>query len=124
MECAKNTPGVTRVQTLAEAGDTKHPFGFVVTIGSSETGWQVTGQLAEGAKHDTPTAEIDGAPAPWKDTTVTDGGEEWLAAAIGRAESPTIADIKRWSTREGVRPGHAGVTVTFHNGERVFVRRI
>ncbi|MGW6263320.1 hypothetical protein [Streptomyces sp. NPDC055085] len=124
IDCAKNSPGVARVQTLTEAGDTKHPCGFVVTVGSNEVHWQVTGQLADNEKHDNPTAEIDGTPAAWTDSTVQDGSEEWLAAVIGRADSPKIASIARWSTRKGVRPGHVGVTVFFHNGARAYVRRI
>jgi hypothetical protein len=124
MDCIKNTPGVARVQTLAEAGETKYPFGFVVTVGSIEVGWQVSWQSAGGERDDSPAADIDGEPAAWADTTVQDGGEEWLAAVIGRAESPQIARIERWSPREGNRPGHVGVTVYFHNGRRTFLRRI
>ncbi|WP_308114858.1 hypothetical protein [Streptomyces sp. ISL-12] len=112
------------MQTLEEAGITTYPFGFVVAVGSNEVQWQVTGQLADGEKHDTPTADVDGGPAPWTDSTVQDGGEEWLAAVIGRAEAPQIAAIARWSTKEGSRPDHVGVTVTFHNGAKAFVRRI
>jgi hypothetical protein len=124
MDRVKNTPGVARVQTLADVGDRKHPFGFAVTAGSRETRWQVTGQLADGEKHDHPTAEVDGTPASWTDTSTQDGGEEWLAAVIGRTESPQIARIERWSTREGARPDQLGVTVFFHNGQRSFLRRI
>ncbi|MFD7997310.1 hypothetical protein [Streptomyces mexicanus] len=124
IDAIKNTPGVARVQTLEEAGVTKYPFGFAVTIGGSETRWQITGQLADGEKHDTPTAEVTGEPAAWTDTTVQDGGEEWLAAVIGRAESPQIASIERWTPRDGNNPNHIGLTVTFHNGARAFVRRI
>ncbi|MEV6803121.1 hypothetical protein [Streptomyces sp. NPDC051132] len=118
----KNTPGVARVQTLAEAGESKYPFGFAVTIGASEIRWQVTGQLADGEKHDTPTAEVDGDPAPWTDSTAQDGGEAWLAAVIGRAESSKIARIQQWSTAQDAN--RSGVTVFFHNGARAFVRRI
>ncbi|MFJ4322280.1 hypothetical protein ACIP3A_04040 [Streptomyces tricolor] len=122
IDTVKNTPGTSRVQSLTEAGDTKHPFGIAVTAGSREVRWQITGQLADGEKHDTPTAEVDGAPAAWTDTTVQDGGEEWLAAAIGRAESSKIAKIERWSTREGAN--QHGMTVFFHNGARAFVRQL
>ncbi|MEU2879181.1 hypothetical protein [Streptomyces sp. NPDC007070] len=122
IDVAKNTPGVTRVQTLEEVGDTKHPFGIAVTLGGREVRWQITGQLADGEKHDTPTAEVDGQPAAWTDTSVQDGGEEWLAAVIGRTESTKIAKIDRWSAREGT--AQVGVTVFFHNGARAFVRRI
>ncbi|MCE7053033.1 hypothetical protein, partial [Streptomyces purpurascens] len=95
-----------------------------VTAGTREVRWQITGQLADGEKHDTPTAEVEGSPAAWTDTTVQDGGEEWLAAAIGRAEFPQIAKIERWSIREGANPNKHGVTVFFHNGARAFVRQL
>jgi hypothetical protein len=65
MDRARTAPGVTGVRTLAEAGDTKHPFGFAVTAGGRETRWQVTGQLADGEKHDQPAAEVTGDPAPY-----------------------------------------------------------
>jgi hypothetical protein len=121
MDRARTAPGVTGVRTLAEAGDTKHPFGFAVTAGGRETRWQVTGQLADGEKHDQPAAEVAGDPAPWQDSPAQDGGEEWLAATIGRAESPAIARLTRWS-EEGM--SQAGVTAHFHNGARAYLRRI
>ncbi|MFD9004448.1 hypothetical protein ACFV0T_26405 [Streptomyces sp. NPDC059582] len=119
LDCVKNTPNVDGVQTLEEAGDTRHPFGLAVRIGGAEVRWQVTCQLADGEKHDSPTADVDGDPAPWTDTDVQDGGEEWLAAVIGRARSARVARIERWSTRDSDR---VGVTVYFHNGARAFVR--
>lgn len=124
LDCVKNTPGVSRAQALAEAGDVKHPFGVAVHIGAVEVRWQVTGQLAPGEKHDSPAADVHGDPAPWQDAAVRDGGEEWLAAVIGRAGSPGIARIDRWSVRQGASPGHVGLTVHMHNGARLFVRRL
>ncbi len=122
VDCVKNTPGVDRVRTLEEAGDRRHPFGFAVTVGSVEVRWQVTGQLAPGEKHDQPTADVQGDPAPWVETGEQDGGEGWMADVIGRARSVKVARIERWSTREGARPGHVGLTVFLHNGARLFVR--
>ena len=107
MDYIKNTPGVSRVQTLEEAGDRKHPCGFAVTVGGKETHWQALHRLAEGERHDTPTVDIDGAPAPWADSAVQD-----------------VAAIERWSVREGNRPGHVGLTIHFHNGSRAFLRKI
>jgi hypothetical protein len=122
VDCAKNTAGVSRVQTLQEAGDVEHPYGVAVHIGAVEVRWQVTGRLAPGERHDSPAAEVEGKPCAWQDTAVQDGGEEWLAALIGRSGSPRIARIERWSVRVESRPGHVGVTVFFHNGACVFVR--
>jgi hypothetical protein len=119
---AANTPDVDRVQTLAEAGDTTHPFGLAVHLGARQVRWQVTSQLAPGERHGAPAAEVEGEPAPWTDTDARDGGEEWLAAVIGRARSPRVARLERWSTRDPARADRVGVTVFFHNGARVFVR--
>ena len=125
VDLAKNTPGVTRVQTLAEVGDTKHPCGLAITTAFGETRWQFTGQLPEGAKHDGFTDEpVTGTPAPaGEDPAAATEPEAWFAAVLARGESPEIASIERWSTRP--EPGgQKGVTATFHNGARIFVRQI
>ncbi|WP_030786274.1 hypothetical protein [Streptomyces sp. NRRL S-920] len=118
----KNTPDVQRVQPLSEAGDTKHPYGLAVTVSGRETRWQMIGQLAEGAKHDSPTAPVEGTPAPFTAAAVTDAPDAWLAGVIGAAESPEIAALDVWSAREG--GGQHGVTISWRNGEKTFVRKL
>ncbi len=120
----KNAPDVQRVQPLSEAGDTKHPYGLAVTVAGRETRWQMIGQLAEGAKHDTPTAAVHGAPAPFTAAPVTGAQDAWLAAVIGAAKSPEIASLEAWSAREGGGDDQQGVTVVWHNGEKTFIRKI
>lgn len=122
LDCVKNTPNVTRVQTLQEAGVACYPYGLAIQLADSEVRWQVTWQLADGERHGHPAAEVDGEPAAWEETAVQDGGEEWLAAVIGRSRSPRVARVDRWSTRDADRPDRVGVTVFFHNGARAFVR--
>ncbi|MGJ5897509.1 hypothetical protein DF268_35380 [Streptomyces sp. V2] len=117
----KNTPGVGRVQTLAEAGDSKHPFGVAVTRDGKEERWQITHQLAEGEKHEHAEAPVTDTPfsAP-----VPDAGAEsdkWLVGVIGAADNPEIARVERWADRPEAS-SQAGVTVFFHNGSRGFVR--
>ncbi|MFI1734061.1 hypothetical protein ACH40E_33580 [Streptomyces acidicola] len=125
IDLLKNTPGVTRVQTLADVGDTKHPYGVAVTAADGESRWQVIGQLAEGAKHDVVTPAVQGAPAPFQAAPANGRpADAWMAGAIGAAESPEARRIEVWSIREGNRPDHVGLTVFFHNGERVFVRKL
>ncbi|MEU3818762.1 MULTISPECIES: hypothetical protein [unclassified Streptomyces] len=123
VDIVKNDPTASRVQTLAEAGDTTHPCGVVITVGSTETRWQFVGQLPEGAKHDTFTDEpVTGAPVPaGAAPQAGDDPEAWFAAALAHAECPEIAAIERWSTRQNPS-SQKGVTVTFHNGARVFAR--
>ncbi|MFE2044299.1 hypothetical protein ACFXAZ_25920 [Streptomyces sp. NPDC059477] len=123
LDALKNTPGVTRVQTLEEAGDTKVPNGLAVTADGKESRWGIVGQLAEGERHEHDEQPQQGTPAAWEEPTPGDP-EGWLAAAIGRAESPEIERIERWSTQEGARPGSQGLTVFFHNTARVFVRKL
>ncbi|MEV2203724.1 hypothetical protein AB0E11_27710 [Streptomyces fradiae] len=117
----------SRVRTLAEAGDTRHPYGVAITHQGGETRWQFTGQLPEGAKHDGFTDEpVHGAPALAPAPAATapegdDGPEAWLAGVLARAGSPEVAVIERWSTRPDAGP-RQGLTLTFHNGARIFAR--
>ncbi|MFE7132270.1 hypothetical protein ACFVIM_15560 [Streptomyces sp. NPDC057638] len=124
IDLAKNDPGVTRVQTLAEEGETKVPCGLAITLGQRVSRWGVVGQLPDGAKHegftDTP---VHGTPcAAGEPPRPEDAPEAWLSALLGRAASPEIAHVERWSTRPDARPDYRGVTVRFHNSARVFVR--
>lgn len=117
VDVLKNAPGVQRVEVL-EGGP--HPFALAATVGGRELRWQVIGQLAEGAKHDTPTAAVDGGPAAFTAAPADGAPDAWLAGVIGAAEPVDTERIEVWSAREG--KNDAGITVFFHNGERAFVR--
>lgn len=123
LDLVKNTSGVTRVQTLEEAGDTNHPSGLAITTGAGEVRWQIIGQLATGEKHSDPDTPVDGDP--FREWTEPEAGdhEGWLAMVLARAESPEIQDIVRWSTRPGEKD-KPGLTIFFHNGARAFVRKL
>lgn len=121
MQLVSQAPGVTGVQTLAEAGEHRYPLGFVVKGKTGERRWQALQQLADGESHDNPTAEIEGLPAVWVDMALTADG--WLTAVIGRARMPQIARLVCWSQRPD-GGSDEGVTVHFHNGARSFLRRI
>lgn len=126
LDLVKNAPSVSRVQTLAEAGDTKRPFGLVITT-KGESRWQFMGQLPDGAKHEGFADEpVTGTPAPQMgDPATASSPEEWFAAVVAQAESPEISEIERWSTREGSAPdAQRGVTFTFHDGSRIFARQL
>jgi hypothetical protein len=110
-----------RAQSLADAGDSKHPFGVAVSRPGSESRWQIMGQLADGERHDDAEAPVEGDPAAWTDAGPDAGPDAWLAAVIGRAESPEIARIDRWSARDGEK--RQGLTIHFHNGARAYVRK-
>ncbi|MEU6480782.1 hypothetical protein ABZ858_28675 [Streptomyces sp. NPDC047017] len=116
LDTFKNAPGVTRVQTLAEAGDTKHPYGVAVVTSDGESRWQIIGQLAEGERHEHKEQPVQGAPGTW--TGPDSGPIGFLGAALGRAECPEIAQLASY------KDPSAGLTVTFHNGARAFVRLI
>ncbi|MBB4987508.1 hypothetical protein [Streptomyces nymphaeiformis] len=125
LDLAKNAPGIVRVQTLAEAGDTKRPFGLAITTSSGENRWQFMGQLPDGAKHEGFTDEpVTGTPAPAMGDPATAGSPEaWLAAVLAGAECPEISAIGRWSTSsEGA--AQRGITVDFHDGSRIFARQL
>ncbi|MFJ5935486.1 hypothetical protein [Streptomyces sp. NPDC093071] len=123
VDIVKNSPTADGVRTLAESGDTKHPFGVVVTVGTTETRWQFTGQLPEGAKHEGFLDEpVTGAPVPaGEPPRKTDSPEAWLAAALAQAASPEISSVERWSTQPEAA-SQQGLTLTFHNGARIFAR--
>ncbi|MFE2710570.1 hypothetical protein ACFXKI_00915 [Streptomyces mirabilis] len=117
VDVLKNTPTVQRVEVL-ESG--KQPFALAATVGGRESRWQVIGQLADGAKHDTPTAPIQSGPPAFKAAPADAAPDAWLAGVIGAAEPADTERIEVWSAREGKQD--AGLTVFFHNGERAFVR--
>lgn len=125
IDVVKNQPTADRVQTLAEAGDSSHPYGVAITLqgGGRETRWQFTGQLPDGVKHEGFEDEpVHGAPVPAGPAPQAgDEPEAWLASALALAECPEVAGIERWSTRS--QPGgQKGLTLTFHNGARIFAR--
>ncbi|KOT94513.1 hypothetical protein ADK70_12620 [Streptomyces rimosus subsp. pseudoverticillatus] len=122
VDLLKNSTGVTRVQPLSEAGDSRHPFGVAVTGPGGEARWQIVGQLASGTRHDDPDTPVEGQPAPVVEPQAGDNAEGWLAAVLSAAESPEIERIERWSTRED--GSSQGVTVCFHNSARIFMRKV
>ncbi|MFJ3500086.1 hypothetical protein [Streptomyces sp. NPDC090135] len=121
VDIVKNSPTADRVRTLTESGDTEHPFGVVVTVGTTETRWQFTGQLPEGAEHEGFLDEpVAGAPAPaGEPPRKTDAPEGWLAAALAQAAAPEISAVERRSTQPEAA-SQSGLTITLHNGARVF----
>lgn len=119
VDVLKNTPDVQRVDVL-EGGP--YPYALTVTVAGREQRWQVIGQLADGAKHDSPTAPVRGAPAVFRSAPVAGAADAWLAGVVGAAESPDVRALDVWSEREGGKT--VGVTVSFHNGERAYLRLI
>ncbi|AVH59969.1 MULTISPECIES: hypothetical protein [Streptomyces] len=119
VDVLKNTPGVQRVEVLE---DGPYPFALAVSVGGRELHWQVIGQLAEGAKHDSPTAAVQGGPPAFVEAPVGGAPDAWLAGVIGAAEPVDTESIEVWSVREG--KNDPGLTVFFHNGERAFVRLV
>lgn len=119
VDLLKNTPGVQRVE-VQESG--KYPFALAATVGGRELRWQIIGQLADGARHETPTAAIQSGPPAFTEAPIGGAPDAWLAGVIGAAEPVDTERIEVWSAREG--KNEPGITVFFHNGERAFVRLI
>ena len=117
VDVLKNTPGVQQVQVM-EGG--KHPYALAATVGGKERRWQVIGQLADGAKHDSPTAPVQGGPPAFTSAPADGAPDAWLAGVIGASEPADTERLEVWSTRK--KQSEPGVTVFFHNGERAFVR--
>ncbi|QQM45152.1 hypothetical protein [Streptomyces liliifuscus] len=119
VDLLKNTPGVQRVEVL-EGG--KHPYALASTVGGKEYRWQIIGQLADGAKHDTPTAPVTAGPPAYTTAPADGAADAWLAGVIGGSEPSDVERLEVWSTRP--KKSEPGLTVLFHNGERAYVRLI
>jgi hypothetical protein len=117
VDVLKNSADVQRVEVL-EGG--KHPYALAATVAGKERRWQIIGQLADGAKHDTPTAPVQAGPPAFTAAPVDGAPDAWLAGVIGAAEPADTERLEVWSTRK--KQTDPGLTVFFHNGERAFVR--
>lgn len=117
VDLLKQSPEVQQV-AVPEGGP--HPYALAATVAGKEQRWQIIGQLADGAKHDTATPVVEGQPPAWTDAPVSAAPDAWLAGVIGRSEPVDVERLKVWSAEEG--KSSAGVTVFFRNGERAFVR--
>lgn len=117
IDLLQRTPNVQKVQALENG---PYPYALAVTVAGREQRWQVIGQLAEGAKHDTPTAAVHSGPPAYTNAPVDGAADAWLAGVIGAAEPADTDRFKVWS-HNGGKPG---VTVFFHNGERAFLRQV
>jgi hypothetical protein len=119
VELLRRSPDVQRVKAL-EGGP--YPYALAVVAGGREQRWQVIGQLASAAKHEPPTPAAHGQPPAFTATPVRGAADAWLAGVIGAAEPVDTERIEVWSAREA--SSGKGLTVSFHNGERAFVRLI
>jgi hypothetical protein len=119
VDLLQRTPGVQGAKAV-EGGP--YPFALAVSAGGREQRWQIIGQLADGARHDSPTAAVQGGPPAFKAAPLDAAPDAWLAGAIGAAEPADTERLDVWSVREGDRD--PGVTVYFHNGERAFLRAV
>ncbi|MDX3232976.1 hypothetical protein [Streptomyces sp. ME19-01-6] len=119
-DLAKNDPRAGKAATLAEAGDTKRPFGLAVALEGREVRWQITIRSAEGDNFDRPEKPVEVEPVtmdgPW-----ADGSEGWLARLLVGSGSKEIDTIDQWSLREEPKDG---LTVKCHSGAWLFVRAL
>jgi hypothetical protein len=118
VDLLKNSPDVQKVDII-EGGP--YPYALTASAAGREQRWQVIGQLADGAKHDTPTAPVNGGPPAFTAAPPSAAPDAWLAGVIGAAEPADTREIDVWSVRG---KDSAGLTVSFHNGERAFVRLV
>ena len=117
VDLLKNSPDVQRVE-VPDGGP--YPYALTATVAGKDHRWQIIGQLADGAKHDTPSTPVEGQPPAWTDAPVSAAPDAWLAGVIGRSEPVDVERLKVWSADPA--KSSAGVTVFFRNGERAFVR--
>jgi hypothetical protein len=114
----KDVSGVQHVKAVENG---PYPFAVIATVAGRDLRWQVIGQLADGAKQG--VSPVRGAPPGFTVAPVTGPPDAWLASVIGGAEPTDTERIDVWSSREP-QPPSQGLTVSFFNGERVFVRLV
>lgn len=117
----QDRPGVTRVQTLADAGVSKYRYGVAVVRNGREEQWQIMHQFADGERNDSSEQPVEGTPYSTRAPESDAAPDVWMAGAIGAAECPEIVRTERWTDRPAPS-SQAGVTAFFHNGSRDFIR--
>jgi hypothetical protein len=124
VELAEISDGASAV-TLAEAGDTKYPFGLAVKVNGGEMRFQIIAQGAPGEKYDEPEEPVEGDPIT-PDAVADLGGtsaERWLAGLLAGSGCREIERIEAWSPRrEAGKSGQDGLTVFFRNQARIYAR--
>ncbi|MFI0822244.1 hypothetical protein ACH4TX_42275 [Streptomyces sp. NPDC021098] len=120
VDLAKNDPRAGKAATLAEAGDSKRPYGLAVMLEGRETRWQINARSAERDDFDQPEHPVEGGPismdGPW-----ADGAEGWLAQLIAGSGSKQIEDIEQWSLRAEPKQG---LTVKCYSGAWLYLRAL
>jgi hypothetical protein len=120
VDLARNDPRAGKAATLAEAGDSKRPYGLAVMLEGRETRWQINARSAEGDNFDQPERPVGGDPismdGPW-----VDGPEGWLAQLLAGSGSREIEAIDQWSLHDEPKQG---LTVKCHSGAWLFMRAL
>ncbi|PZT70215.1 hypothetical protein DN402_31875 [Streptomyces sp. SW4] len=91
------------MQSLADVGVTKYPFGLSVTRGGREERWQIMHQLADGERDSHEDRGVDGTPFTAPVPQPGDDADVWLYGAIGAAECTEINRVERWAARPKAR---------------------
>jgi hypothetical protein len=124
-------PAVARAAALRDIGDTAHPYGVGVQLaGGGEFRWQITAQSAPGESYARPEAPVEGDPAPVVAAPKPAGGwapadgEALLAHVVTAAGCREVAEVVRWSLRDGAGAGTFGVTVRCYNGAVLYARPV
>lgn len=120
LQLARNDPRAGKAATLAEAGDSKRPYGLAVMYEGREVRWQINARSAERDNFDQPEKPVEVAPVtldgPW-----ADGPEGWLAQLLAGSGSTEIEDIEQWSLRAEAKQG---LTVKCYSGAWLYMRAL
>ncbi|RLV01248.1 hypothetical protein CTZ27_12040 [Streptomyces griseocarneus] len=125
-----NNPQVAGVSEWLDKRSENELSGFVVEFTTGATAhFHTPMMLAPGAKHEGSEEIVEGepvAPVAFPDSLGAGGKikladvEQWFIALLASSGNREISDLEAWSQREDARPRHAGVTVSFHSGGKVF----
>jgi hypothetical protein len=117
---------VKDVATLQDAGFTTAPYGLVITFPTGATAVVHTVGASETKEDQVIEGDAPVDPLPFPEGLGAEGKfklsdvEAWLAAVLTSGGSREISGVDAWSTQKDGRPEHAGVTVQFHGGSRVY----
>lgn len=129
VDTAPSIPGVTGVKTMADAGETKYPYGLIVEAASRTTRWQIVCQSAVGDRYDQPELEPRvGEPVEKPEVPAVDNDPAVIAKALvaaALANDPGEAcRYELYAEREQPPSVQFGATIEFHDGSKIFLNLV
>jgi hypothetical protein len=128
-DAAPSIPGITGVKTMADAGETKYPYGLIVEAAGRTTRWQLVCQSAVGDRFDREELEPRiGEPIEKPDMTAVDTDLADIARALVAAALATdpgeASRYDLYADREQPPSVGHGATIEFYDGSKIFLNAV